>query len=529
MNDATSQTESLAMQVDVCVIGGGSAGYSAALAAAQNGLTVALVEKQDILGGTSTQAFVSSWASSPSGLLQTADIDPTLAGYSLPQIIYQRMLDNQNDGSMPSSVGITSWFNKNTTLPNGKKSVTNTVWALNPKLGFENTLLEYKKNKSKRSQVTFLPLALHTAVTQVMAQQPVVPQVLLNTRLTAVSADAASHSVTAVTVTDNDGKVTSISASTFIDASGDLVLCQALEALHNYDLIQSNSGINPLNYLSVCFRVVTGEDGTKPISKGSSGQIVEQPDGSYVINPLGEANGLVYTNNLQADPDTGYQKTYASTETLSGNVWAYMLGAVKGATTSEQFFSGYKLDQMAPFLGIRESYRLNGRYTLSDVDCITPITADMPEPTELIALADHNFDIIGEDPPCGTQVCAVYGVPFDCLRPQQDTWNNLLVACRGAGLDHWAASSCRLERVMMQFGQAAGTAAALARTQGVDVAALLASDVATALHMSDQLPYYYNLMAKDSNYGWPPATSPVPTTCPGAVTSSQEHMESTAR
>ena len=36
------------------------------------------------------------------------------------------------------------------------------------------------------------------------------------------------------------------------------------------------------------------------------------------------------------------------------------------------------------------------------------------------------------------------------------------MACRGASLSSVAASSCRLSRTMMQLGQAAGTAAALA-------------------------------------------------------------------
>jgi hypothetical protein len=41
-------------------------------------------------------------------------------------------------------------------------------------------------------------------------------------------------------------------------------------------------------------------------------------------------------------------------------------------------------------------------------------------------------------------------------------YDNLAVACRGASFSSVAASSCRLSRTMMQLGQAAGTAAALA-------------------------------------------------------------------
>ena len=39
---------------------------------------------------------------------------------------------------------------------------------------------------------------------------------------------------------------------------------------------------------------------------------------------------------------------------------------------------------------------------------------------------------------------------------------NLLVACRGAGFSKIAASSCRLQRTMIQLGHAAGVASAMA-------------------------------------------------------------------
>jgi hypothetical protein len=47
--------------------------------------------------------------------------------------------------------------------------------------------------------------------------------------------------------------------------------------------------------------------------------------------------------------------------------------------------------------------------------------------------------------------------------------SNVLIACRGAGFSSIAASSCRLSRTMMQLGQAAGTAAALAAELSVDL------------------------------------------------------------
>jgi len=62
-----------------------------------------------------------------------------------------------------------------------------------------------------------------------------------------------------------------------------------------------------------------------------------------------------------------------------------------------------------------------------------------------------------------------YGIPYRCLLPRTGP-ANLIVACRGASFSSLAASSCRLSRTMLQLGQAAGTAAALARELRLDLA-----------------------------------------------------------
>ncbi|MBQ1863140.1 MAG: FAD-dependent oxidoreductase, partial [Thermoguttaceae bacterium] len=53
------------LDADVCVVGAGSAGCAAAIAAGRAGARVALVERQKRLGGTGTNAFVSNWEGGP--------------------------------------------------------------------------------------------------------------------------------------------------------------------------------------------------------------------------------------------------------------------------------------------------------------------------------------------------------------------------------------------------------------------------------------------------------------------------------
>ena len=53
------------LETDVCVIGGGSGGLGAAVAAARKGARVVLIERQERLGGTGANAYVANWEPGP--------------------------------------------------------------------------------------------------------------------------------------------------------------------------------------------------------------------------------------------------------------------------------------------------------------------------------------------------------------------------------------------------------------------------------------------------------------------------------
>ena len=66
------------LSCDVAVVGGGSAGFAAAWSAAKRGVDVVLVEREDVLGGTSTIGGVSSW-------------EPVCGARGLPELVYERL------------------------------------------------------------------------------------------------------------------------------------------------------------------------------------------------------------------------------------------------------------------------------------------------------------------------------------------------------------------------------------------------------------------------------------------------------
>jgi hypothetical protein len=148
--------------------------------------------------------------------------------------------------------------------------------------------------------------------------------------------------------------------------------------------------------------------------------------------------------------------------------------------TSYPEFQHYRLSWIAPALGVRESCRIVGEYVLTEHDLIAGISGqDHPD---IICLADHAMDTHGGS--TGRSGCVElqepYGVPFRCLIPKG--FRNLLIACRAASFSAIAASSCRLSRAMIQLGQAAGTAAKIAKDHRVDVCDVPIDPLRAALH-----------------------------------------------
>ncbi len=116
----------------------------------------------------------------------------------------------------------------------------------------------------------------------------------------------------------------------------------------------------------------------------------------------------------------------------------------------------------AALMGVRESRRLRGGYTLNEDDVLEGRQFDdqvfryacfvdihEPKPGARSRLADRRLDP-GRS----------YGVPFRCLLPAGV--ENLLVAGRCLSATHAALASVRMIPSCMAMGQAAGTAAALA-------------------------------------------------------------------
>lgn len=125
-------------------------------------------------------------------------------------------------------------------------------------------------------------------------------------------------------------------------------------------------------------------------------------------------------------------------------------------------FENMELEMVAPFLGIRESRVMKGRYVLTAEDIFQSRRFD-----DVITVAGYPVDIhhsTGND-------CTMYfakdnhDIPYRCLVPEKI--ENLLVAGRCASFTHEAMAATRVMSTCMAMGQAAGTAARVALSEGV--------------------------------------------------------------
>lgn len=137
------------------------------------------------------------------------------------------------------------------------------------------------------------------------------------------------------------------------------------------------------------------------------------------------------------------------------DIQKYLINYVPGFENA--FFT-----RSAPFLGIRETRRIVGKYVMTQEDVLS--CANFPD---AVAVASYPLDIhhpVGGG--CTLTWCGdCYDIPYRSFLPQKV--QNLLVAGRCISTTHEAMSAIRVMAPCMAMGEAAGRAAKLAVRTGV--------------------------------------------------------------
>jgi hypothetical protein len=138
-------------------------------------------------------------------------------------------------------------------------------------------------------------------------------------------------------------------------------------------------------------------------------------------------------------------------------------------------FEAARLGQVSPILGVRETRHILGEYTLTGADSRGETRFDDTIAADVSALDIH-------DPKGGDvdfQSMPPYEIPYRCLLPQGV--EQILVAGRCISADHEAHARSRNMPACMATGQAAGVAAAIALEEGVRVRDVPVKKVQAAL------------------------------------------------
>lgn len=178
--------------------------------------------------------------------------------------------------------------------------------------------------------------------------------------------------------------------------------------------------------------------------------VIQIPNSKTAVVQLTHMRGLnpLLTKDITAAAVEGRRQAYEVVEFLRNRV---------------DRFREIELLETAPLLGVRESRRIIGEYTLTKED----LMAGVHYPDDV---TDASFGIDIHDPVSDKQQCYAvkrYGIPYRALIPKD--FEGLLVAGRTISGTSEAMASYRVTGDCAAMGEAAGFAAALAAQKNVGV------------------------------------------------------------
>jgi FAD dependent oxidoreductase len=405
-------TASLAF--DVVVVGSGSAGSSAALAAARGGATVLLIEKLPFLGGTSTAVL------------------DTFYGFWTP-------------GANPVKV---------------VGGIGDDVVAGLRRVG---PVLERPNTYGAGTGITYHPDQLKVVWESLVRDAGV--RVLLHGFVQA--AEVRDGHVGAITVATKAGLM-EVEGSVVIDASGDADLCHF--AGFGYELAGE---LEPAQTLTTTFRMANVDVvRRRTLTKGqfntlmsdaaaSGGYDLPRLEGSDHATPVANMTATIMTRLDSYRADDGRVVNASDPWLLTEAEMAGRRQALEYVRFLVDRVPGYEDANLATFgaqLGVRETRRVFGDHRLTREEVLAAEQFDDQVGLCGAPIEDHHggHDTAWQYLPDGRAV----GIPYRTLLVRDA--QNVLVAGRCFSATHSAHASVRSMAQCMAMGQAAGTAAALA-------------------------------------------------------------------
>ena len=387
---------------DVVILGGGAAGIAAAVAAAKKGGKVALIERNSFLGGKATAAEVGTVC----GLYKFSKID--------------------------KHEYIVKGFVKNFAEDLRKKSNS--------------------EPKSNATGLHFLPYDIE-AFKQLCAE-------LLNDHNVDTyfgsflyKVELENNSVKTVIIKQDDQHI-KINLKSIIDCSGESLVSQLTNIPYiKSDVYQASAQIFTLKNIHCTNESQLGFILMKELKQAVDKKILEDYfDRVYIVQGSLKDNCV----SLKIGIPVPVTHTADNLEALKDSAHFFIHKLIHFLTTNVSLFKHAQLMDIAPEVGIRVSYRTEGKYILTDEDVLScrkfsDAIADATWPIEewelnkRVKIRYFNLD-------------DYYQIPKGCL--QSVHLNNLFIAGRNISATDGAIASARVMGICLQTGYAAGKLAA---------------------------------------------------------------------
>ncbi len=448
---------------DIAVFGGGTAGFSAAVAAARYGKKVALIEKNTFLGGVAT----------------ASGINQLLAGRKLDEKgEHVRVIGGIFDEFTDELIKEGNAIEPNTVDPN-----------FNP-FGWYPRMASGISCNETALKIKFDEFCVRAGV-----------RIYYNT--TAVDAEVENERIKSVVVFNKDGFV-KIEADSFIDCTGDADIAHFAGCPYEKGRIED--GLTTPCSTEFHVENVDANELVTYQNEHQSPKLVEiierlKSEGKwpfsaeiFVTVRLVEED-VFLINTLRQTQIDGVNEKSVTDALIQGRRDAVHLFEIM-----KEHFPGFKnarIRTVADHLGVRETRRITGRYTVSVDDALSGKKYD-----DTVAATTYNFDL--PDPikpsydammgdvkkPHAERKYIVIRLPYRAMLPRGI--NNLIVAGRCVSVEREVMGAMRIIGPCFMMGQAAGTAASIAKAGDfttVDIKTLQNTLWADGVLNPDELPF----------------------------------------
>lgn len=415
---------------DLIVIGAGSGGAGAALTAGRLGLRTLWVERESRLGGTGVHSLVNVWQPS----YGTSELAPEIAG---------RLID-AGQGHYAAGACDT---------PTGRP-----LYRADSTVSYEQTLVRWQDQAAGITSPLFVyePAGMDCVLREMALETGRVELASSTTFIephTSPAGDGLTR-IDSVTLQSAES-LREVTGGQYVDATANIAMARSAgcgwaigaEAAQEYAEPSAPAERQfRLNGWTLCFSVRPGADRVVLPERhagpeGDWAHIGALPQGGYYVNLCFQLTGEA---GWRMGPEL-------AREYLLANI-AKRWPSVRSAYGLD----GYGLSDIAPRVGVREGPRLVARYVLNENDYRRGKHGQHPD--DCIAFTDHALDSHSPGGGCMEAPNGPVGIPLRCLQTQEVS--NLMVACRGAGFSSLAASAVRLQRTMVELGEAAARAIA---------------------------------------------------------------------